>query len=58
MKTTRRDFIKISSIGAGTIAAGTPIMNFITSSLDSENLAEGFALGEPEALGCITIKIG
>ncbi|MBN2758433.1 MAG: molybdopterin-dependent oxidoreductase [Bacteroidales bacterium] len=37
MKTTRRDFIKISSIGAGTIAVGTPVLNFITSNSDSQN---------------------
>ncbi len=39
MKTTRRDFIKISSLGAGSVALGTSAMNFITSNSDSKDLA-------------------
>lgn len=37
MKTTRRDFIKISSLGAGTIALGTPAIKFLAGADDSKN---------------------
>jgi len=37
MKTTRRDFIKISSIGAGTLAVTSPVMNFITNPSGDDN---------------------
>ncbi len=37
MKTTRRQFIKISSIGAGSLAAvSTPVMNFVTGMFGDE----------------------
>lgn len=36
MKTTRRDFIRISSIGLGTLAVGTPVINYIAGN-NNEN---------------------
>ena len=34
MKTTRRDFIKISSAGVGVLAVGSPVINYLTRSKD------------------------
>ncbi|MDF1546973.1 MAG: molybdopterin-dependent oxidoreductase [Bacteroidales bacterium] len=44
MKTTRRDFIKISSLGAGTIALGTPAIKFLAGADDSENKGKSGAV--------------
>ena len=48
MKTTRRDFIKISSLGVGSLAVTSPVVNYITSNKSSdEPLSEANAKRYP-----------